>query len=315
MMLPWQQAWHEALYGPAGFYRSPEGPAGHFRTASHAAPRELAAALGRLATELGCTAIVDVGAGRGELLNALDADPGTRAQLRLWGVDVVGRPPGLPAGVGWTSALIGPDGMGGMGGMAAGVLAGALVIGWELLDVVPCPILELDADGVLRTLLVEPGTGREALGGPAALPDREWCERWWPSGETAEGEPAEGDRLEVGAPRDQLWAALVTRAVAAGAGALLAVDYAHDRQSRPSLGSLTGFRAGRAVPPRPDGSMDLTAHVALDAVAAAGLAAGAASTRLSSQHTALRALGVTDSELLDPGGLGGFGWLLQRVGG
>jgi SAM-dependent MidA family methyltransferase len=304
-MLPWQQAWRQALYGPDGFYRRTEGPAGHFRTASHAAPAELASALRRLAREQRCTAIVDVGAGRGELLTALaegaesDSDAGSGTELRLWGVDVVPRPSRLPPGVGWSQGLTAlPD----------WALIGALVIGWELLDVVPCPVLELDADRVPRLLLVEPATGRELLGDPAPGPDRDWCARWWPLDQAEEG-----DRLEVGRPRDAFWAALVGRAAAAGARALLAVDYAHYRQDRPSLGSLSGFRAGRAVPPRPNGSMDLTAHVALDAVAAAGLAAGASSSRLSTQHEALRELAVTNRELLDPGGLGGFGWLLHTL--
>ena len=58
--------------------------------------------------------------------------------------------------------------------------------------------------------------------------------------------------------------------------------------TRPLDGSLTGFRAGRQVAPVPDGSCDLTAHVAMDAVAAApGLP-----YRLISQREALRALGV-----------------------
>ena len=34
----WEAAWRDALYGPVGFYRRPEGPAGHFRTAAHAGP-------------------------------------------------------------------------------------------------------------------------------------------------------------------------------------------------------------------------------------------------------------------------------------
>jgi hypothetical protein len=46
--LPWEAAWREALYGERGFYRRAEGPAGHFRTATHAAPAVLAAALARL---------------------------------------------------------------------------------------------------------------------------------------------------------------------------------------------------------------------------------------------------------------------------
>jgi SAM-dependent MidA family methyltransferase len=297
---PWQPAWQQALYGPAGFYRRPEGPAGHFRTAAHAAPHELAVALRRLAADLGCTAIVDVGAGRGELLTALAEIDRPTGTPRLWGVDVVPRPLRLPETVAWASGLTElPD----------TALAGALVIGWELLDVVPCPILELDADGVPRLVLVEPATGREFPGDQAGAGELTWSERWWPlSG------AEEGDRIEVGTSRDHFWAALVGRAVRANAGALLAVDYAHQREHRPSLGSLTGFRAGRAVPPRPDGSMDLTAHVAIDSVAAAGVAAGATPSQLINQREALQALGVRDRELLDPGGLGGFGWLLQRIG-
>jgi SAM-dependent MidA family methyltransferase len=88
----------------------------------------------------------------------------------------------------------------------------------------------------------------------------------------------------------------------------------------------------------PDGSCDITAHVALDAVAAAGERAGATATELTTQREALRALGITgappplhlartdpraylralarageEAELIDPAGLGAFGWLAQRV--
>jgi SAM-dependent MidA family methyltransferase len=292
--VPWERAWAEALYGEHGFYRQPAGPAAHFRTASHAAPGELAAALARLAQLGGCRAIVDVGAGRGELLTALAAAPAA-AGVRLAGVDVVDRPPALPAAVGWSRDVPAPP--------------DALVVAWELLDVVACPVLEVDGDGVPRVVLVEPATGRERLG-PAAEPaDLAWCARWWPPGGLSEG-----DRIEVGRPRDAAWADLVTRVTAAGGGLLLAVDYVHLAADRPPPGSLTGYRAGRAVPPRPDGSCDVTAHVALDAVAAAGTAAGATATLLTRQDVALRTLGARSAELLDPGGLGGFGWLLQAVG-
>jgi hypothetical protein len=297
-MIPWETAWQQALYGAKGFYFRPEGPAGHFRTAAHAAAPDLVRALHRLATIHRCNAIVDVGAGRGELLSALAAVPGPGgAALGLWGVDVVPRPPRLNPAVGWSR---------GLSALPNRVLKGALVIAWELLDVVPCPILEWDPDDVPCQVLVDPTTGREALGQPAEPAHLDWCQRWWPSG-TA------GDRAEVGLPRDRFWADLVSRSGSAGAAALLAVDYAHQRSARPALGSLTGFRLGRAVPPRPDGSMDLTAHVAIDAVAAAGLAAGAVRSDLTVQHEALRGLGVRNRELLDPGGLGGFSWLLQPL--
>jgi SAM-dependent MidA family methyltransferase len=304
---PWEPAWEEALFGPDGFYRRPEGPAGHFRTASHAAPLALASALLRLAREAGCTAIVDVGAGRGELLRALAAvdDEGSH-RLSLHGVDLVERPAALPARVGWTCA---PR------DVPPAALAGALVVAWELLDTVPCPVLEVAGDGTPRTVLVDVRTGEECLGGPALLPDLDWCRRWWP----LDG-AAEGARAEVGRRRDERWAALAGAVAGSGTGLLLAVDYAHTLAGRPPLGTLAGYRRGRLVPPVADGTCDITAHVAVDAVEAAGRAAGAAPGILVPQHEVLRALGVTPygpgtEEVLDPGGLGGFTWLLQAVGG
>ena len=93
------------------------------------------------------------------------------------------------------------------------------------------------------------------------------------------------------------------------------------------------------MPAIPDGSRDITAHVALDACVAAGQRAGAAQTLLTTQREALRGLGVHggrppltlaasdpetyvrqlcqatgDAELVDIQGLGGFGWLVQTVG-
>jgi SAM-dependent MidA family methyltransferase len=302
---PWAGAWREALYGPAGFYRRPEGPAGHFRTAAHAAPRTLAAALVRLARDAGCAAILDVGAGRGELLTALARHDDGLAPLRLHGVDLVDRPPLLPPAAGWSRADR---------GIPYAAFDGALVVAWELLDTVPCPVLEVGDDGRPATVLVDARTGRERPGGAPGDEERRWCDRWWP---LAGAEP--GTRAEVGLTRDAWWQGHVRLLSRVGAGLLLAVDYAHTAQTRPPLGTLSGYRAGRLVPPVPDGSCDITAHVALDAVEAAGRAAGAGPGLLLRQDAALRALGVTGDEpgaeeLLDAGGLGGFGWLLQGVG-
>jgi SAM-dependent MidA family methyltransferase len=286
----------------------------------------LATAVARLAHEAGCTAVVDVGAGRGELLTAL-ADRGGEwvADLRLHGVDLVRRPAGLPDAIGWSSGLDQtPD----------AALDGALVIGWELLDVVPATVAEVDQEATIRTVLVHPTTGEEVLGPPLTGVDASWCARWWP----LDG-ASPGTRAEVGGQRDALWAKLTRRVTATPRGGLLlAVDYAHNRADRPPQGSLTGYRAGRQVPPVPDGSCDLTAHVALDAVAAACRDAGTGEPLLGRQRELLQALGVTAArqaaapgssggellqalarrsqaaELLDPGGLGGFGWLLQPAG-
>jgi SAM-dependent MidA family methyltransferase len=122
-------------------------------------------------------------------------------------------------------------------------------------------------------------------------------------------------------------------------GVAVAIDYAHHRGDRPPEGTLAGYRAGRLVPPVPDGSCNLTAHVALDACAAAGLVAGATATLLTTQREALHTLGVTGrrpdlelahadpggyvralasaseaADITDPAGLGGFRWLVQGVG-
>lgn len=294
---PWSAAWQDALYAPGGFYRRPEGPAGHFRTAAHASGL-LGAALARLARSSGCEAVVDVGAGRGELLRAVHAaDDG----LDLTGVDVVDRPAGLPDAIGWSRAV--PDAM-----------PATLLVGTELLDNVPCPVLALGADGDARVVEVD-GEGRERLGGAADPADLAWCERWWPL--TPAG------RVEVGRPRDELWASLVDRV---SDGLALAVDYGHTADRRPASGTLTGYRAGRQVRPVPDGSCDITAHVALDALggvlttqreALQHLGLSARRPPPSSDTMAyLAALGTASeaAELLDPGGLGAFGWVLHPRG-
>ena len=101
-MLPWREAWHDALYGPRGFYRGAEGPAGHFTTSTHGPlGAQLADALGRLADREGVHHVVDVGCGRGELRPHLATQ---RPDLRLTRVDVVERPPDLPDAVAWLRA-------------------------------------------------------------------------------------------------------------------------------------------------------------------------------------------------------------------
>ena len=314
---PFDRAWHDALYGPAGFYRR-ASPAQHFRTSVHASPL-MAKALARLARGCGLRRVLDIGSGRGELLPALaDVDP----DLELVGVEVVPRPADLPTSARW---VLSPGG----GALPPLDAANALVVAHEWLDNVPCPVLEVDALGALRVVEVSP-QGQQCLAGAPTAAELDWVARWWP----VEG-AVEGTRIEVGLPRDLAWARLVR---AAGGSVLLAVDYSHNASTRPAGGTLMGYRAGRPVPPIPDGSCDITAHVALDAVAAATSGLVTASV-LTTQRAALRALGVDarspshdlatrdpvaylaalarageGAELLAPGGLGGFSWLLQSRG-
>jgi SAM-dependent MidA family methyltransferase len=308
---PWKNAWDAALYGPGGFFRR-ESPAAHFRTSVHASPL-FAQALVRLARDAGLDTIVDVGAGRGELLEeAHRVDP----SLTLLGVEVAPRPAELPEAVGWTSAL--PESVDG------------LVVANEWLDNIPCHLVEVDPAGTPRIVHVDPTTGRETLG--ASLGDRvvptalaAWCERWWP---VAGREP--GTRAEVGTTRDAAWADVVRRVTR---GIALAVDYGHTAPGRPPFGTLRSYQHGQEVDVLADGSRDVTADVAVDAVAAR------VGGKVVSQRDALRTLGVSGArpepamatsdpsgyvralsrageaaELTDAGGLGGFWWVLSATG-
>ncbi|NGO10227.1 hypothetical protein G5C60_22210 [Streptomyces sp. HC44] len=343
----WRQATEEALYGPSGFYRRPEGPAGHFRTSVHASPLfagAVARLLCRVDEALGQPAelaFVDMGAGRGELvtgvLKALPAEVASRA--RGYAVERADRPPGLDHRIEWRAEP--PAGV-------TGVLFAN-----EWLDNVPLDVAEVDAEGVPRLVLVRED-GTESLGEPVAGADAEWLARWWPLGPgpheddedavrpenqrpegphadglRAEVPHAEGLRAEIGLSRDAAWASAVA---SLDRGLAVAVDYAHFVDARPPFGTLTGFRGGRETAPVPDGSCDITAHVALDACALPG-------ARLLTQREALHALGVSGgrpplslasadptayvralagageaAELTAPGGLGDFGWLMQPVG-
>ncbi|MFJ5775125.1 SAM-dependent methyltransferase [Streptomyces sp. NPDC093094] len=312
----WRTAAQEALYGPGGFYRGPEGPAGHFRTSVHASPlfaRAVAGLLCRVDEALGRPRrldFVDMAAGRGELaagvLGALPAD--VAARVRACAVEIADRPPGLDPRIEWTAEP--PEDVTG------------LLFANEWLDNVPVEVAEVDAAGVARLVLVRED-GTERLGVPVSGAEAEWLARWWP----LPGE--EGLRAEIGLPRDAAWASAVS---CVGRGLAVAVDYAHTAGARPPFGTLAGFREGRGTTPVPDGSCDVTAHVALDACALPG-------GRVISQRAALHALGLTGArppltlastnpaeyvralasageaaELTAAGGLGDFGWLVQPAG-
>lgn len=316
--LPWRTAMERALYGERGFYRRGERPSDHFRTSVHASPR-FAAAVARLLTDVDASLghpsrldLVDIGAGSGALLtNVRDrVAPALRDRLHLTAVEIAPRPPDLDR-VTWRPDV--PESFTG------------LAIANEWLDNVPLDVVERTPDGV-RTMLVDPATGSERPGPEPSDEDRAWLDRWWPLAEP-------GDRAEVGRPRCAAWGTVLRRLTR---GLAIAVDYAHTRTSRPPYGTLAGYRDGSTVPAVPDGSCDVTAHVALDACAVEGERAGATATVLTTQRTALRALGLTgarppidlahrdprayvaalchageDAELTDPSGLGGFTWLAQ----
>jgi len=314
----WRDAMGEALYGPDGFFRHPDlGPADHFRTSAHTG-RLFAGAIMRLIERVDAALehptrldVIDVGAGRGELITALlnVAPAGLRDRIRPVAVEIGPRPDGLDDAVVWLDKL--PAHITG------------IVLATEWLDNVPLDIVDMTGAG-WRLVTVD-SAGATSLGDPPAPADAAWLDRWWP----------EGVRAEIGTTRDAAWSDAVGRI---GAGLALAVDYGHTRARRPALGTLTGFRHGREVLPVPDGSCDLTAHVAVDAVAAAGSAVANLDAQVVGQAEALRALGVngrrpgldlahadplayvraladasTAAELTDPTGLGDHFWICQPV--
>jgi SAM-dependent MidA family methyltransferase len=310
-MAGWREAMGRALYAEGtGFFVATAAPAEHFRTSVHASPLFVTAllrVLHRVDLALGrprSLDVVDVGAGRGELLRGLAAaaDPELAARLRLTAVELAPRPAGLPASIAWVASP--PPHVAG------------LLLATEWLDNVPLDLAALDPSGVPRYVHTD-----GSLGGPLSTVDTTWVDRWWPL--------LPGRIAEIGLPRDLAWRSVLSTV---DRGLAVCVDYGHLRDDRPPLGTLTGYRNGRQVPPVPDGGCDLTAHVAFDALATPR------STVLR-QRDALRALGVSGArpplalastdpaaylralatageaaELTDPAGLGAHLWLLAPVG-
>ncbi len=314
MGVTWRATMSAALYGVGGFFRSEE-PGDHFRTSAHTGALFAGAILSVLTSvddALGQPSrldLVDVGAGRGELLTAMlaAAPQALRDRLHVTAVEMAPRPTALDPAITWAGEI--PDHITG------------LIVATEWLDNIPLDVVEMTEDGWRIVLVNEDGT--EALG---PSPDDGWLRSWWPA----------GIRAEIGDTRDAAWADAVAHV---DRGVALAIDYGHTRADRPALGTLAGFRDGYTVPPVPDGSCDLTAHVAVDAVAAAGSAVAKIEAQVVRQADALRALGVsgrrpdlelarrdpiaymralasasTAAELTDASGLGQHYWIYQPVG-
>jgi SAM-dependent MidA family methyltransferase len=249
--------------------------------------------------------VIDVGSGSGRLLEQLrmrvDSD------VQLLGVDIRERPADLPHDIQWQQVHISENNYDVIGpsGDSAGV-----VIAHEFLDDIPSEVFELDEDVSPRLVLVDPATGAEELGphldDPAAVtlldsirPDevRAWLEAWWP-------ETRPGARREVGITRQRVWSALL-RSV--DVGSAVAIDYAHTRADRKAGvwdgGTVKGFCNGQPQRAVPDGSVNITAHVALDALASPH-------ARLATQDQIVGKATLTSW----PPGLGSYTWLIEPIG-
>lgn len=297
-------AMERSLYGPEGFFVR-HRPADHFRTSVTASPlfaRAIATLVAEVDKALGHPdrlTVVDVGAGGGELLARLLALLNPNDRIDAIAVERAPRPDGLDPRIAWRpeppSHFVG------------------VLLAMEWLDNVPLDRAELGDDGILRY----PETGEEV-----DEADRRWIGDWWPLTEP-------GEIAEIGRHRDEAWRAAVDRVER---GIALTVDYGHTKSGRRP--TLTGYANGRQVPPRFDGTTDITAHVAVDSIAAS-VPVG---VQVMKQREALRALGIDGTrpslelaksdptayvrelarasqaaDLTDPAGLGDHWWLLATV--
>ena len=304
--IAWADAWSRAN---TTFYAHNQAE-DHFATSIHA-DGQVANALASLISQQHQVHrdreffVIDVGSGSGRLLKQLR----TRADgdVQFLGIDIRERPVDLPHDIQWRQMQISENNYDVIGTSrdSAGV-----VIAHEFLDDVPCEVFELDEDASPRLVLVDPTTGAEELGphlcDSAAVtlldsirPDeiRAWLEAWWPA-------TRPGGRREAGIARQRVWSGLV-RSVQVGCA--VAIDYTHTQADRIAGvwdgGTLKGFSAGRPQRAVPDGSVNITAHVALDALASRH-------ARLATQDQILGKPTLTSW----PVGLGSYTWLIEPIG-
>lgn len=229
------------------------------------------------------SSVVDVGAGSGGVLQELAV---LRPDLQLLGIDLRQRPKVLASHVGWAQDLWDVR----YGCWTSGEAAAALhksepvmIICSEWLDDLPCQVAARHADG-WREVIINDG-GMEQAGPRLSSEQLAWAERWWPS----------GDRAEIGLTRDRAWVELVKMIIDRG-GCALMIDYGHVAAQRPVTGSLAAYRDGRALEPVPGASLNLTAHVAIDAVRVAGEEAGATTLFCGLQSEAVPKLLHSESD-------------------
>ena len=301
---PWSSAWKAAN---ARFYEHHLAEA-QFKTSIESGT-EVARALAQLILS-SCAefaedgfSVIDIGSGSGRLLEQLA--PFVPEDITWMGVDIRERPPELDPRIGWHRTEI--DGstrdITGFDGQVCGV-----VIAHEFLDDVPCTVVELDADLIPRLVLVDEATGIEVIGPPLRdvaarrllghTTDEhcEWLDVWWPPTRPMA-------RREIGVERERIWSRL-TGIVASGFA--VAIDYAHRLDERSAglwdAGTLRGFAHGRPSSAIPDGSVNITAHVALDALATC-------SSTIRTQFDVLDGASLRSW----PQGLGEYQWLVEPI--
>lgn len=252
-LMPIQDRWRDRWSTDAFYEHHP--PYDHFDTfIQHSEKLRNALSTWLAAIPGGRVEIFDLGAGDGALASSLST---SLPRAIVHAVDVRQRPPHLSSDVAWHTLDITQASLPRFDTKSIPVL-----IAHEFLDDVPCDVVEVDDSGTCVWMYAD-WNGFLTPGDVVTEPETlDWIHRWWPPLRPAM-------RIEVGLSRDRLWHRLL-RTWPNTIG--IAIDYGHTLRERMvgtwDGGTLTGYRNGRQVVPRLDGRTNVTAHVAVDAIAA-----------------------------------------------
>ena len=256
--IPWELAWEAAALGPRGFYMHAM-PYDHFTTSVEQAQLtdKLLPYL-RAALANGPVTFIDVGAGTGLLSEHLHAHltEDEQEHTQILCMDLRPRPEQLNPKFKWIQGDIRET-------ISQVPSGNTVLVAHEFLDDLPCAIIEVNEAGLAHVVVTDSTSGKQLLGPllQQGSPDDAWLQHWWPTVRPFM-------RCEVGRARDICWNQLTSVVTS---GFAIAVDYAHTYEDRVrglwDGGTLAGYAHGAIATPVANGKSNITAHVAIDALA------------------------------------------------
>ena len=267
--IPWELAWKAAALGPRGFYMHAM-PYDHFTTSVEQAQLtdKLLPYL-RAALANGPVTFIDVGAGTGLLSEHLHAHltEDEQEHTQILCMDLRPRPEQLNPKFKWIQGDIRKT-------ISQVPSGNTVLVAHEFLDDLPCAIIEVNEAGLAHVVVTDSTSGKQLLGPllQQGSPDDAWLQHWWPTVRPFM-------RCEVGRARDICWNQLTSVVTS---GFAIAVDYAHTYEDRVrglwDGGTLASYAHGAIATPVANGKSNITAHVAIDALASS--CAGAPQIRM-----------------------------------
>lgn len=246
----WWDAWDAD-----DFYRR-HAPENHFDTLVQHSPLLAQRIAAWLRSEVtGAVEVFDLGSGNASLIQHITAHTSQIAQAHA--IDLRERPADVDTSITWHRRDVLSEGLPPRMTDAIPVL-----IAHEFFDDIPCDLVDVDDAGQCWWMEADE-TGEPVRGHRVDEASTiEWMHRWWPPRRP-------GMRIEIGLSRDRLWHSLI-RQYPHAIG--IVIDYGHTLRERLigtwDAGTLVGYRDHRVTAPRLDGHTNVTAHVAMDALAA-----------------------------------------------